>query len=317
MRPSDSPLQILWDSCDRQRWTRLLQQAGKSSLEQSWAYGEAISAHARQSLRRGLLVRGEEPLALVQVFARHLAPLGYLNRVLRGPVWIEPELDDQTRLDLLRAIRASFRLRRRELLLWLPELPDDPSSEAALRSLGSRRMVTGYSSAWLDLSRSEGELRAGLHVKWRNALKSAERGKLRIKASHGGRVMADSLARYDSFRRGKRFLGPDGGFIARIAEAGQRDKETLLLNAELGGEAVAGIVLVRHGASATYFAGWTSPEGRRHNAHNLLLWQGICRLREAGTQWLDLGGINPAAPGVARFKLGLGGKVFTLTGTYI
>lgn len=40
-------------------------------------------------------------------------------------------------------------------------------------------------------------------------------------------------------------------------------------------------------------------------------------LKAHGTKWLDLGGINAAAPGVARFKMGLGGKFFTLSGTYV
>ena len=84
-----------------------------------------------------------------------------------------------------------------------------------------------------------------------------------------------------------------------------------------GAAPLAGIVLIRHGASATYYAGWTSPEGRRLKAHNLLLWRGIGALREAGTDWLDLGGVDPAVPGVARFKLGLGGEAFTLAGTYL
>ena len=40
-------------------------------------------------------------------------------------------------------------------------------------------------------------------------------------------------------------------------------------------------------------------------------------LREAGTVWLDLGGIDTqTAPGIARFKLGLGGEVVTQSGTY-
>jgi len=59
-------------------------------------------------------------------------------------------------------------------------------------------------------------------------------------------------------------------------------------------------VFLRHGAAATYHAGWTSNEGRRLNAHNLLLWRGVLALREAGAGWLDLGAASarrrPALP---------------------
>ena len=291
--------------------------AGRSGLEQSWSYGEAVTASSGQTVARAVITGDGRPLALVQAFARPLGPLGSLHRILRGPVWLEPGLDDELRLGVLRAIKSGFRLDRRQLLLWLPELPEAPASDAAMRSLGSRRMVTGYSSVWLDLRPGEAALRAGLHVKWRNALRAAEKSRLQVKSSHGGRLLSESLARYDGFRRGKRFSGPSGAFIGSLAEAGQRQKETLLLSAAGRGEPLAGIVLIRHGASATYYAGWTSPEGRRLKAHNLLLWRGIGALREAGTDWLDLGGVDPAVPGVARFKLGLGGEAFTLAGTYL
>ncbi len=49
----------------------------------------------------------------------------------------------------------------------------------------------------------------------------------------------------------------------------------------------------------------------------MLLWRGLLELRGNAVAWLDLGGINTAAPGVARFKLGVGGEIFTLAGTYI
>ena len=40
-------------------------------------------------------------------------------------------------------------------------------------------------------------------------------------------------------------------------------------------------------------------------------------MKAGGTQWLDLGGLNTESQqGLARFKLGLGGEVFTLTGSY-
>lgn len=90
------------------------------------------------------------------------------------------------------------------------------------------------------------------------------------------------------------------------------------MQAPADGLPVAGILLLRHGALATYYVGWTSDEGRRCRAHNVLPWRGMMKLRHLDVTWLDLGGINGASTlGVARFKLGVGGDVFTLAGTYI
>jgi lipid II:glycine glycyltransferase (peptidoglycan interpeptide bridge formation enzyme) len=68
---------------------------------------------------------------------------------------------------------------------------------------------------------------------------------------------------------------------------------------------------------ATYHIGWANDAGRELNAHNLLLWRAMQGLRERGIASVDLGGVNThALPGISRFKLGTGGAVRTLAGTY-
>ena len=48
-----------------------------------------------------------------------------------------------------------------------------------------------------------------------------------------------------------------------------------------------------------------------------MMWAAITRLAEDGVRALDLGGVDTrAAPGLARFKLGLGGRTLSLAGTY-
>ena len=106
-----------------------------------------------------------------------------------------------------------------------------------------------------------------------------------------------------------------GGDIWKASTAGGT---AVRLTAHAGRDRVAGILLFAHGRTATYALAWTGAEGRRLRAHNLLLWRAVLELRERGLGWLDLGGVNAAAaPGVARFKLGLGGRLHTLAGTFI
>lgn len=80
---------------------------------------------------------------------------------------------------------------------------------------------------------------------------------------------------------------------------------------------VAAVMLVRHGNSATYVIGWNNEAGRQTNANALLLWQGILALKNENVSWFDLGGVyTRSLPGIARFKLGLGGDIASLAGTY-
>ena len=320
MSPTAQPT-LDWNDCRRPAWDRLLASAGRSSLEQSWSYGDAMAARTGVTVERAVIRHAGAPIAVVQLFRQRALGLVTIVRIVRGPLWVDARLADgvdaPVRAAVHRMLRAAVSLRRSEALFWMPELLDTPANQALMRAAGTRRMVTGYSSAWLDLSAGEDTLRAGLAGKWRNALVAAERRDTRVTVADDGRGLAELMVAYGAFRRRGRFVGPPGALVTAIAEAGRHTKDALVVSALAGGDDIAGVVLIRHGVSATYFVSWTSPEGRRRNAHNLLLWRGIQVLAKSGTVWLDLGGLNTAAaPGIARFKLGLRPEIFTLAGTY-
>ena len=91
----------------------------------------------------------------------------------------------------------------------------------------------------------------------------------------------------------------------------------LLASARLGKETVAAMLFLIHGSRATYHMGWSNEEGRKLNTHNLLLWRAVEHFHGLRFAHLDLGGVNTHdLPGISRFKLGTGGQVLTLTGTY-
>ena len=58
-------------------------------------------------------------------------------------------------------------------------------------------------------------------------------------------------------------------FAIEAATASGPQGDILVMRALADGSPFAGILLPRDGASATYYVGWTSDEGRRCRAHNL------------------------------------------------
>jgi lipid II:glycine glycyltransferase (peptidoglycan interpeptide bridge formation enzyme) len=178
-------------------------------------------------------------------------------------------------------------------------------------------MVTGHATAMLDLARHEADLRAGLDGKWRNQLVKAEAGKLRVQQAQGGQTLQMLAERHEVYRRSHRHRGPSDREILALVHALGRKDDALVLTAYTGNLPLAGMLFVRHGRGATYHAAWTSPVGRQENAHNLLLWRGMLAMKQRGAAFLDLGGLDAKAPGVARFKLGSGAKVETLAATYL
>jgi len=299
-------------------WDRVFAALPRSTLEQSWAYGAAAEAAQGHRVSRAI-IRGEDRAALgiVQVLERPLLGVVRICEILRGPLWL-PGTSHADRAAGHAAIGAAYRLRDRRLLLWMPELVESPDSHRAMRAIGTRPVITGYSSIWLGLRPPVEKLRASLDGKWRNTLRSAEQSKLKVQVNRGGRALDWLLERHDAFRRTRGFRAPSPALIRGFIEGTPRKSDVTIASAALGSELVAGALFLSHGTTATYYVGWSGPQGRDLDAQTLLLWRGIEALRENGIAMLDLGGIDTKrAPGVARFKLGLGGEVFTLSGTWL
>ncbi|WP_341897894.1 peptidoglycan bridge formation glycyltransferase FemA/FemB family protein [Ferrovibrio terrae] len=305
-----------------------------SVLEQSWCYGEATAAATRGKVRpeRWLIHRADGSLAgLAQVFVRRIGPFGRLVRLVRGPLFV-PALPRAERDAGLALIRAAYPWRQRCLLWWLPEMNGGRESEAALAQLGLRPMMTGYSSIRYDLRPGKDRLRANLDSKWRNMLKTAEKSALLLETasvaagSWNAEAFAALLGEHARHRLEAGFLGPDATFYAAFAAAAKTapaGEDALLFWAHAGTHLgrvrpIAGILVLRHGHAATYAMGWSNEAGRLVKAHYRLLWQAVLTLQGQGVTDFDLGGVDTQrGAGVARFKLGLNGTVFTLAGSYL
>lgn len=310
-----------------------------SVLEQSWCYGAATAAVTQGKVQpeRWLLRTSDGSIAgLAQAFVRSLSPLGRFVRLVRGPLFV-PGVARADRDAALALIRNAYPWRERCLLWWLPELNGGAESEATMAQLGLRPMMTGYSSIRCDLRPPPEKLRSQLDGKWRNTLKAAEKSALLMETasiaagSWNDEAFTALLGEHAQHRLEEGFGGPDARFYAAYAEAAKASRpqgalageDALLFWAHAGTHQgrvrpIAGILVLRHGNAATYAMGWSNEAGRLVKAHYRLLWQAVLSLRELGVTDFDLGGVDTQrGAGVARFKLGLNGTVFTLAGSYL
>ena len=286
-------------------WQELLG-ATRGGLQQGWSYGEALRAGG-VPVHRALL-RGADgaPMGALQVAQRRLAgPLGAAF-LLRGPVWLRGHPD----AGLERAVLAGVGARLRPaVLVWAPELPSP---------LARRPIITGYGTGWLDLGPGAEAVRRGLAGDWRARLRQAEAGPLTVRRLSSAHAVHWLLDHNETYRRKVGYRGPSRRFLGQLAAAADAARELVLLLAFERAEPVAGIMILRHGASATYEVGHVTPRGRELRATHLLLWRAVEILIGLRVRWLDLGGIaTDRSPGIARFKLGMGGEVATLPGTYL
>lgn len=283
-------------------------------LQQDVAYGEAMAQLGNQVVRQ-VACENNQPIALVQMLRRKVWKWHHLTVCFRGPVWLgetqaKPELVREAMISLRKSIRTNWR----RSILWMPE---EDTSAHALKDQKDRCVMSGYSTALLDLTCPLDALLQQMDGKWRNRLKAAEKQGLTLTdLSDDPSDYRFLLEEEDHQRKRQHYLAVDPMFTM-LVDHHAPDARILCLCAQQGQERCAAMLFLLHGPTATYQIGWSNAHGKAAHAHNLLLWEAIKRLKKRGVRALDLGGLNSDdAPGLARFKLGSGATALRLPGSF-
>jgi len=264
---------------------------------------------------------GDTVLASALLIHRKFMGLFRATTLFRGPLWHSADLSREHKLACLKNLRATYSPWKWDFLAFMPEASASEHADAFYQQVGFHKIMTGFSTAWLDLEADTATLRASLKGTWRNKLVKAERGNLTI--SIGGRRpnQYSWLLENESVQRTtRRYQATPIGLVpAFVAAATPRSGCSVMsVTALYDRKKVAGALFLLHGNSATYHIGWSGEDGRTLDAQTRVLWEGMLALKAAGIRFLDLGGLNTAElAGIARFKLGTGAAPITLAGTYL
>lgn len=303
---------IEWNELPLAEWEKRFNVISRSTLLQSYPYAQAACLVNRHRARWGLIRIDGHEAGLVQLFeARFLG----LHAVIldRGPLWLPGFGSAENWVSFFSRFDEEFprRLGRRRRII-----PEIDQSLATLIPYKEMPGIKPYQTIWMDLGKDERTLRSDLHRNWRNHLSKAERENVRVEWYKDGTGLSWLMQHHDAHRTMKSFQAASPRFIHALAKYFIPRGDMLLGQAFVGDSPVAGVLFFRHGLAATYQVGWNGNQGRKVNAHTLLLWQGMLHLKAEGVQGLDLGGINDVADGVRTFKEGLGGQTVTLSGLY-
>lgn len=292
----------------------------RSNILQSLPYARANCTHMGQKTRLGLIYIGDQKAGLVRIYEA-----GFLWNAIhavildRGPLWF----DGFGGAAHVKAFFEEFnhlfprRFGRRRRII--PEIEDGPAIQKILSGCGFERMTRpAYQTIWLDLQKDDEALKADMRKNWRGSLNKAERSELEIIWDKSGQYLPWMMKCYSADKGTRGYSGANPVFLRKIASSYALDQSCMIGVAQKEGRKIAAIMVFKHGKSATYQCGWTSPLGRDNNANHLLLWSAVRMLRDDGIQDFDLGGVNDeTAKGVKSFKEGLGGKTICLVGHYM
>jgi hypothetical protein len=314
-------MHIRWNAIQQSEWEQL-QAPYITALQQDWAYGASFQAMGLDCHRAQVIKEGKT-IALAQFICRRY--LGVLGVALctRGPVWLE-ELSALEQQKIYRELKRSCPLPKPRWLIFSPALTEHYHPSL----VGLTRVMTGYSTVQIDLTKTNAQLRAACEGRWRNRLVAAERENLEIVRNTDSALEIQWLLEEERTQRlQKNFHGLPTHFIEHYHAARADPSTTLLmLHAEShqptphkeNNHRIAAMLFLLHGSTATYHLGWTNAEGRAKHAHNLLMWRAFEELRTLGIHTLDLGGINTRSlAGISRFKIGTGGQIVTYAGAYV
>lgn len=301
---------IHWNTASAPEWTKHLEGAGLVAYQQHYAYGEVAKALGAKVLRAVIEYDGE-PVAVVQLLKRRVLGVFNITAALRGPIWLN-EVSDEVKARCYESLKSEIP-RKFPSFVFISPASDDSGV------LQGRRVMTGYSTVIIDLTKPEEELLADMDGKWRNRLKAAQKNSLVIKAVSPKPEKYEWLLKKEAEQAGKvGYLGLGAGFVQKFQAAEGKDS-LLILRVEHEGETIGAVMMIIHGNHATYHIGWSNEQGKKLGAHNLLMWEVIRKLKQRNVTALDLGGVNTEnhGAGIARFKLGLCNNLVQLPGTYI
>lgn len=236
----------------------------------------------------------------------------------RGPLWFEGyggAHHIKAFLDALNRLYPARPLRRRRLI---PEIEDSPVARKMIESAGFTRIGAGYATFLLALDPPVEGLRAGLEQKWRNILNRAERVPgISVDWDDAARQLPWFVKIYEQDKRRKNYDGPSPQFLTSLAPLLSSSRDMMIGRVIKDGAAISAVLIIRHGDTATYLAGWTGEAGRSAGAHHLLMWSACGMLKEKGVKFFDLGGFNEQdAKAIQHFKKGMGGRSYCLAGRY-
>jgi hypothetical protein len=165
-----------------------------------------------------------------------------------------------------------------------------------------------YRTLLLDLSAPLEDLRKALHKTWRRYLNTSERNELQVTEGEDLERYFTFCRLYEQMLKRKHFwAGVRIEEFAGIQKRLPQHQRMKIFLSEREGRAVGALVCSAIGDSAIYLLG-ASVDDMKLRASYLLHWSVIKWLKDNGTRYYDLGGIDPVTnPGVYQFKRGLSG----------
>ena len=317
-------LEVTVDSISEAQWAHFARDFADYSIYQTCAYQQVRGRIDGQRVHR-LIIKNDdgETSTMCHIRVQHVRAIGLrIGYAQWGPLLRKKNGDSKHLVELLSTLRDEcFRLDV-DVVRLAPNVVDDAASQELQKALGKsgfRKLpdVRAYHTTILSLDRPDNVLRKGLHQSWRRMLRKAESVGVKITERTDQTPFRVLQRFYESLVRKKGFDGVDPDVFSRT-QAGLPESEKI--NVIIGycdNEPVTVHATSNLGDSGVFLLSASSERGYECRASYLAWWKAIIDSKGKGLRKYDTGGVDfNKAPGIARFKAGIGGEEKFYIGTF-
>lgn len=295
-------------------WNRLAASFPHHTIYQSWAWGEG----KRRERFRPLRFTSQNETGAAQLLWRR-APL-----LPAGVIWVPGgplALDPTSYLKVLRSLRTEAK-RLHSVLVVAPAFSRKDPLVLALTAAGYERSsfnLSPQATFQVDLARSEEQILAGLHPRWRYDLRKSRREGVQVRHGHGPDLATAFLRLYRETAVRAQFKPTldEATLDACLAAAGDGADVRIFLASHQGAD-LAGAVVTLFGHEARLVWAGSSSQGRNVMPSEAMHWDIMLWAQTQGARVYDLHG-SGGSPGSGRFefKNRFGGTRVELAGTWM
>lgn len=316
--------QVIVDNIDPREWEQYAGCFVDYSIYQTWAYQQVRAEMDRQQLSRIVIKdKGDGVVAMAHVRIKHIRPLGLrVGYVQWGPLTRKYEQTGGCSAGVLSILREAYLGRHVNVLRIVPNAVENTESQrfvAMLEESGFHRKasVAPYRTILLPLGRSEGQLRKGLHKKWRRVLWKAEEAGVEAREYTDDAQFPTLEAFYMDLLRKKGFRGVHPRVFARTQRALPKSERMSVVVAYFEGEPVSVHVSANLGDRGISLLSASSEKGYQQSASYVARWNSLLISNSKGMKKYDAGGVDfENNPGVSQFKAGMGGTECSHIGAF-
>lgn len=310
---------IIWNNHSLDQWKTLFSSITQSNLLQSYDYAVSMASILNQRPLWGEIRINEEPAGLVQIMeARLFGRLIHALTIDRGPLWFDGYNTMTNLKAFISRINQEFPARFGRSRRFIPEHPQNSDLDTFMETQNFKKTSSDpYQTVWLNLNQNIEDLEKGFRKTWRQSLKKSQKKHLQIRWDSKGDLIDWMIQSYAHDKALKKYPGPDPKILYSLAKQFSKSGHLIIGQCIEDNNDIAGIMMIEHGRSATYQAGFTTQQGRDSCAHHFLFWNSLDFLKQRGILDFDLGGINDQkAASLKVFKQGMGGQTIHLCGLY-